>query len=214
MKLTDVACRSTRISPLGRLRIFDLADAQIFRTSERMTEHCPHRLPIRCPLAACSFSMLRKRPNRNTAARYPPLAGFSLSHATPSGPRRCAQINRYHRQHCSNAASQRAEVRDVGYGSWPCSLPLLITNWLVSRWGSIIVPACGTSATHSSGISEIQETWCSQSRSAPAGSQRIPLKLILAENTKDAYLIIASRFNSFRSSLVLSISSAAFPIMT
>jgi hypothetical protein len=31
---------------------------------------------------------------------------------------------------------------------------------------------------------------------------------------EDAYLIIASRFNSFRSSLVLSISSAAFPTMT
>jgi len=39
-------------------------------------------------------------------------------------------------------------------------------------------------------------------------------KFILAENTEDAYLVIASRFNSFRSSLVLSISSAAFPTMT
>src|SRR5215475_6001255 len=34
------------------------------------------------------------------------------------------------------------------------------------------------------------------------------------ENTKDAYLIITSLFNSFRSSLVLSISSAALPTMT
>jgi hypothetical protein len=42
----------------------------------------------------------------------------------------------------------------------------------------------------------------------------LPLKLIHAENTGDAYLIITSRFNSFRSSLVLSISSAAFPTMT
>jgi hypothetical protein len=42
----------------------------------------------------------------------------------------------------------------------------------------------------------------------------LPLKLILAENTEDPYLIITSRFNSFRSSLVLSISSAAFPTMT
>jgi len=59
-----------------------------------------------------------------------------------------------------------------------------------------------------------------KSRSAPARSQRIhmvgilPLKLILAENTEDSYPIIISRFNSFRSSLVLSISSAAFPTMT
>ena len=42
----------------------------------------------------------------------------------------------------------------------------------------------------------------------------LPIKFILAENTEDAYLIITSRFNSFRSSLVLSISSAAFPTMT
>ena len=54
----------------------------------------------------------------------------------------------------------------------------------------------------------------------PPRSQRIhmagilPLKLILAEKTEDAYLIITSRFNSFKSSLVLSISSAAFPTMT
>jgi hypothetical protein len=59
-----------------------------------------------------------------------------------------------------------------------------------------------------------------KSRSASARSQRIhmagilPLKLILAENTEDAYLIITSRFNSFRTSLVLSTSSAAFPTMT
>jgi len=59
-----------------------------------------------------------------------------------------------------------------------------------------------------------------QDRRPTARSQRIhiagilPLKLILAENTEDAYLIITSRFNSFKSSLVLSISSAAFPTMT
>jgi hypothetical protein len=27
----------------GRLRLFDLADAQIFRASERAAEHCSHR---------------------------------------------------------------------------------------------------------------------------------------------------------------------------
>jgi hypothetical protein len=57
----------------------------------------------------------------------------------------------------------------------------------------------------------------SASRPKPAhryGGHILPLKLILAENTEDAYLIITSRCNSFRSSLVLSISSAAFPTMT
>jgi hypothetical protein len=39
----------------------------------------PHPLLI----TTCSCSMLRKRPDRNTAARYPSRAGFSLSHATP-----------------------------------------------------------------------------------------------------------------------------------
>src|SRR5262245_38292434 len=72
---------------------------------------------------------------------------------------------------------------------------------------------------HCSGTSEILETWSSKSRSAPPEASAsmvgiLLLKLILAENTEDAYLIIASRFNSFRSSLVLSISSAAFPTMT
>jgi hypothetical protein len=73
-------------------------------------------------------------------------------------------------------------------------------------------PACGASAAHSSGASEIQETWSSEIKiGPPARSQRIH---ILAENAEDPYLIITSRFNSFRSSLVLSISSAAFPTMT
>jgi len=68
---------------------------------------------------------------------------------------------------------------------------------------------------------KIRETRSSEIKvGPPARSQRIhmasrlPLKLILAENTEDAYFIITSRFNSFRSSLVLSISSAAFPTMT
>jgi hypothetical protein len=43
----------------GRLRLFDLADAQIFGASEGMTEHCPHPLPT----CRSAFWMLPTRPS-------------------------------------------------------------------------------------------------------------------------------------------------------
>ena len=71
----------------GWLRLFDLADAQIFRASEGMTEHCPHRFPSSAAeLAACSFWMLRTRPNWGTAEQYHRLerAPMELTELTPS----------------------------------------------------------------------------------------------------------------------------------